>query len=229
MVTLLEARGGDADDAGVPARGADHDSGVARGIERARELRLGLLEDVFLDGAAFAVLRVEAGGDGVGAHGVVGEEQLQRVLRGAEAAGGVQARAEAEADIRRTERRAQSAHFDERAQPDPARLRELEEPAFHERPVFLHEWHEVGHGAARHVVEMRAQLEVRERAAFEQGMGGFENEAHAAEVVKVRAELGIDHQHQRLAPVTMAAFPLMPRSMPISSGFSGGCCQAAAS
>ena len=188
---FLNPRGDDADDAGMPARCADDDGRVALGVEALRDLRLGLAEHVVLDAAALAVLRVEAGGDGAGAGGVGGEEQFERVLRGAEASGGIEARGEAEADVRRAEGRTQRADFDQLAQPDPARVRELGEAAFHERAVFLPQRDEVGHGAERDEIEMRAQIEVGERAPLEQGVGGFENEADAAEVVEIFAELRI--------------------------------------
>ena len=108
MMPLLQPRRDDADHARMPARRADDDGRIALRIEPLRELRLGLLQHVILDGAPLAILRVEIGGERARARGVFGEQQFQRILRGAEPAGGVQARAEPEADIRRTEAAARS-------------------------------------------------------------------------------------------------------------------------
>jgi hypothetical protein len=43
----------------MPARRADHDRGMARWIERCRELRFGFVEDTILDRASLAILQVQ--------------------------------------------------------------------------------------------------------------------------------------------------------------------------
>ena len=89
-----ELGGDDADDAGVPARAGDDDDAVG--------LRLGLLhrldEHALLHGAALDVGRLAGGGARVGVRGV-GEQQIERRLGVAEAAGRVEARGQTQRDV----------------------------------------------------------------------------------------------------------------------------------
>ena len=96
---LLDQLGGDdADDAGVPALGADDQRGVGL-VRLAGGQRLG--PDLFLDQLALAVAFVELLGQPIGGRGVGRQQQIERQLRLAEAAGGVEARRQAEADVAR--------------------------------------------------------------------------------------------------------------------------------
>ncbi len=85
-------------------------------------------------------------------------------------------------------------HVDQFAQADPVRAIELLEPAADERAIFGHQRHEIGHGAERHEIEILAQIEARQRPAFQQRVGDFEDDADAAQVMVIAAELRI---HQR--------------------------------
>lgn len=75
------------------------DGGLASGVEVSCDPRLDLFGDEALEVLAFAVLGVEALGEACGFEGVVGEEQLKGGIGFAEAACGIDARAEAEADV----------------------------------------------------------------------------------------------------------------------------------
>ena len=114
-----------------------------------------------------------------------------------EPARGIQARREPEADIARAERRAQAADFDERAQADPFRFRELRQAAPDEDAVLAAQRHEIRHAC-------RAPRDRGNRAdrspppgALEQRVGDLEDDAHAAQVMKIVAQLRIDQRGAR--------------------------------
>ena len=67
VMPLLQARRDDADHARMPARRADDDGRIARGVEPLRELRFRLLKDRLLHRAPLAILRVEIRGQRAGA------------------------------------------------------------------------------------------------------------------------------------------------------------------
>ncbi len=97
---------------------AGEDVGAA--IAERADLRLGLPCDPLLDGAALRVQRVELAGDLGGSPRVLGEEQLERRVGAADAAGGVESRGEAEAEGARVERARIGARHGDRAPGGPA-------------------------------------------------------------------------------------------------------------
>ena len=60
--------------------------------------------------------------------------------------------------------------------PGPPGARQFQRAAPHEDAVFLHQRHEVRHGAERHEVERFLQVEPRQRAAFEQRVADLEHQ-----------------------------------------------------
>ena len=98
---VLDARGEDADDAFVPACVEQGDAGRrVVGVERFEQDQRLFLHAGF-DLAALAVERVELLGDLQGAAGVFGEQAFDAEAHVGEAAGGIQARAEDEAEVHR--------------------------------------------------------------------------------------------------------------------------------
>jgi hypothetical protein len=99
---LNDARGEDADDAAVPAVSVDDETAGLVEV-----VLVELLEDFGqgggLGGAALDVQLFELLGDGLGAAGIFGGEELDDFGSDVHASGGVDARAEAEADVNRRE------------------------------------------------------------------------------------------------------------------------------
>ena len=150
----------------MPARVADDNGRVARGIVCADDLRARLAEHFVLDGAAFAVLLIEQTRERLRAGRIIGEQQFQRGGGGVESACRIQPRADAEADVHRAEWRAQARDFDQCAHARPARLRDAIESGADEDAVLLHERHHVGDRADGGKVEKVLDVEAGERAAL---------------------------------------------------------------
>src|SRR5207302_1579584 len=89
VVALLQPRGDDADDAGVPALAGGEDEGAGAGI--ALDLGDRRLEDARLDLAPLGVEGVELAGEARRLRGVVGREQRRAEAGLADAAAGVDA------------------------------------------------------------------------------------------------------------------------------------------
>jgi hypothetical protein len=193
VVGFAEAGGDDAEDAGVPAIASYDDGGVVWEVLFFHDEE-GLVVDGFFDFLAFAVLAGEGVGEGAGAGVVVGEEELEGLLGAGEAACGVDAGAELEADVGWGEGWGDAGGVDEGADASPAGFFQLEEAALDEDAVLAAEGDDVGYGAEGCDVEVVAEIEVWGGALFEEGVAGFEDDAYAAEVVEVWAELGVDER-----------------------------------
>ena len=192
MVAAHEAGGDDADDAWVPAfRGDDESCGVVFGGEAVGEF-LGFVLDAVFDVLTFAVLAVEGGGQGGGAGWVGAEEEVEGSVGAVESAGGVEAGAEAEAEVHAVEWGADAGDFDEGAEAWSGAAFELFEAFADEEPVFGDEGDDVGDGGEGDEVELGFEVEVFCAAAFAHGVGEFEDDASGAEVVEGVAEFRID-------------------------------------
>ena len=120
----------------------------------ARE-RLGLEANRGLDVAPLGVDRVQLQRDRAGALAVLGQQQLQPGVGAVEAPGGVQPRAEPEADRRLVEAaRVDARDVHQRAQPDLARARQRTQALAHEPAVLAHQRHDVGDRRQRDQVEV---------------------------------------------------------------------------
>ena len=146
MEALDEPRRDDADHALVPVR-------VGEDVAVTAPLRLGPLvdlrdrraEDPVLDGLPLAVHLLEPLREPPRFVRVVGEQQLERLARMPEPAGGVDPRREPEADGALVDDRGidvRDAH--QRAQPRLLRPRERAQPGARERAVLVDERHDVG-------------------------------------------------------------------------------------
>ena len=130
---------------------------------------------------------------GAGPRRVLGEEQFQSLLGRAQTPRGVEPGPESEPDMGRAVGESQPGHVHQRPHPGPAGVFQLQEPAFHKNPVLFPDRHEIGHGAQGDQIQEVAQVEPRERLALEQRMSRLEDNAHAAKMMKLRAELGVHH------------------------------------
>ena len=121
VVALGDPRGDDPDHAGMPALGGEHER-AAFGM--LGDERLGLEADPGLDVAALGVDAVELLGDGLGPFAVLGQQQLEPRVGAVQAPGGVQPRAEPEADRGLVEpARVHARDVHQRPQADLARAR----------------------------------------------------------------------------------------------------------
>ena len=93
---VLEAAGDDADNAGVPFFAVDEDDGVA-GLDLGFGGVRGGLQRAGFDGLALAVDGVQAFGEQAGVQRIVGEQEAEAEIGFADAAAGIDARAEGEA------------------------------------------------------------------------------------------------------------------------------------
>lgn len=189
MVDAGEFAGDDADDAGVPIWGVGDDGVVGDEVMVLDELE-GVVGDGAFDFLAFLVHGVELFcGDGAGAE-VVGEEHIDGEGGVGEAAGGVDAGAEAEGDVGGFEGLVlvDAGDFGEGLDAGAVGVLDFVEAEGGEDAVFVEERDEVGDGAKGDEVE--EFLEVDGVGfwvglffeGFGEGMGEFEDEADGAEV-----------------------------------------------
>ena len=131
--------------------------------------------------------------------GAVGRAEQLDDLRGVfEAPGGVQAGRQAKADGRGVDVvGARLADLEEGGQAGPRRAAQAADAHGREAAVLVEQGHDVGHGADRDHVEVRAQrqgqLDAVVATVFEQRVGQLERHAHAGQVgERVAAQLGVD-------------------------------------
>ncbi len=185
----------DADHAGMPGLGAQHERRAIRpGQQSARgEQCLGL--HLRLHVLAVAILAVELPRQSQRLRVILGRQEVECRLRGVEPAGCVETRTEPVAEMHGARPAVDAAHFFEGAEAGVARGGEAFEPFGDEQAVFADERHHVGHGPQcdeiEHVFEQRALCGLPAR--LEQGVREFEREARRAEIMRVRPELGVDH------------------------------------
>ncbi len=192
VVFAAEAGGDDADHAGVPTFTADHDGAVARGVESFGQLGEGGFEDVLFELLALTVARVEFVRETAGFGGVFGEEEFERGFGGVEAAGGVEARAEAEADFGGEDGRDHGGDLHQGAQTFPFGVAEAGQAVANYDTVFAAQRGEVADGAHGGEVEEVAQVGVAAAGDFLKSVAEFEDEGGGAEVGVAAGDLGID-------------------------------------
>ena len=198
-----DAAGDDAHHARVPVRMRHHDAVIARRVELRVERLARLADDAVLDLLALAARFVELLREDARARLALGEHQLQRGVRVAEAPGGVDARADDEADLVRVHRPRDARRLDERAQAHRARAVEQDEPVVDEDSVLAEQRHDVRDGPHRDQfhetleIHLRRRLDAAPPSLLEEPVADLERDAHAREhpdVVRAAAELGIDHR-----------------------------------
>ncbi len=155
---LLEPPGDDADHARVPAgRGDQDDRAVALGAAQF----LGRLAHRGLDRPPFLVEPVELGGDAPRFLRILGGEQAHAEVRLADAAAGIDARAEREAEIGAGRRPRQPRRLGQRGEADIAAPRHHLQPLRDEGAVEAAQLRDVGDRAERDEVEQVDQLRLR--------------------------------------------------------------------
>ena len=180
----------------------------ARGIDFlncAHRHLLGMSMDVLLEQLPGAVLAIQFLGEAFRAQGIARHQQIQRRLRGVEPAGGIQTRPQPETKVHARQRSAEGCDRLQRTQAAFFSVLQNLQAFLHQEPILLHQRNDVRHGAQRHQIEMLLQREALHHAAFQQGMGEFENNAGTAQVVKILAKLGIHHRHT-IRKTILAAF-----------------------
>ena len=193
MMALGDPRGDDADHARVPALGGQHQRPA---LGMLRHERLGLEADPGLDVATLGVDPVQLGGDRLRAVPVLSEQQLEPGVGAVKPPGGVQARAEPEADRRLVQARGIDARdVHQRPQPDLARAGERPQPLAHEPAVLALQRHDVRHGRERDQVQILVgQRRVLPRA-LQQRLRELVGDAGGAQV---RARVAVDARvHER--------------------------------
>ncbi len=115
---LLQPRGDEADHAGMPAfGGGDDDGALLLGAERGHGLGLGLRQRGKLDRLALAVESVEFGGEARAFGRIVLHEQIDAERGAADAAAGIDARPQEEAEMPRLGRAAEPRDIHQGGEP----------------------------------------------------------------------------------------------------------------
>ena len=156
---LLQPRRDKPDDARMPIRrGRDDDRRVGSTVEHPQRLRLGLGDRGLLDLLALAVEPVELRRDAVRFHGVVAEQQARAERRVADAAAGVDARSDEEAEVPALGRLSEAGGIEERGEAEAPALAHDREALAHEGTVEAMERHHVGDRRERDEIEAREQV-----------------------------------------------------------------------
>jgi len=204
VVLLGDARRDDADHAGVPGLRPEDDPFPGSGIERGEPF-LRLQPDPVFQSLAIPILGVERFREQAGLRPVGGLKEVERRLGGVEAARGVQARAEFEADVVGQGLAGDAGHGHERGDAGVNGSFHLLEAFAHQDPVLVDQGDQVGHRPHGHEVEPLTQVQFLDAVPLEEGVAQFEDDAGAAEVVEVIAEFRIDEGHggRRLPEMTL--------------------------
>ena len=120
-------------------------------------------------------------------------QQLQRLLRRFQAAGGVQARRQLKAHIVRAQFFRRLGHGFQGDDSRPLRGVQSFQTRRDQNPVFAGKRHQVRNGAERHQIQQRLQIEVqragqtRFASAFHKGMRQLERQAGGAQLLEIAA------------------------------------------
>ena len=153
---LLQPRGDETDDAGMPAfRGGDHHRALLLDAERGHRLGFGLRQRFQLDRLALAIEPVELGGDLRRLDRIVFEQQPHAEIGAADAAAGIDARAEQKAEMPGFGRAGQPRHIHQADMPGALAPAQRDQTLGDEGAVEPDQRHHVGDGAERDVVEER--------------------------------------------------------------------------
>ena len=165
---------------------AEDDHRVAGGVESLRfELFERLVADLQLEELAFLVVAFEAGGQFGGQPAAVGEQGLERVERVVHAPGGVDPRAEPEADVHAGGVAVEAGEFLQGAQSGVEGAGQAAQSLAHQDAVFPDQRHDVGDGGQGDEFQQPAQIEVFQRPALEHRVGELEGDAGGAQVGEV--------------------------------------------
>ena len=156
---LLEARGDEADHAGMPAfGGGDDDGALLLDAERGHGLGLGLRHGGELDRLALAVEAVELGGEARAFGRIVLHEQIDAERGATDAAAGIDARPEQEAEMPGLGRAAEPRDIHQGGEPGIVAPTQRQQPLGDEGAVEALERHHVGNRAERDQVEQAEEI-----------------------------------------------------------------------
>ena len=136
VVLLRDARGDDADDAGMPAARTDDDGVAALRRRQTLDDAFGLLAGREFEFLSLAVLTVEGLGEETGLGGILTEQQIERGHGGVEPTRGIESRPELEADVVSADRTRDPGDGLEGDEAGMDRALKLSETAAGEEPVF---------------------------------------------------------------------------------------------
>ena len=161
---LLEPRGDQADHARMPAfGGGDDHRALLLEAERRHRLGLGLRQRRHLDRLALAIEPVELGGEPRAFDRILLQQQIDAERGAADAAAGIDARPEQEAEMPGLRRAAQARDVHQRGQSDILAPAQRQQALGDEGAVETLERHHVGDGAERDQIEQAEQIGLRPR------------------------------------------------------------------
>ena len=184
--------------------GGDHHRALLLGAERGLRLGLGLRQGGELDRLALAVEPVELGGEPRAFRRVVLQQEIDAERGAADAAAGIDARPEQEAEMPGLGRAAEPGDVHQRGEPGVLAPAQRDETLGHEGAVEPLERDHVGDGAQRHQIEQAEEVGLgalgrpktaRTQHAVERH-DGHEHQpdgGQVAELRKVVEAIGIDH------------------------------------
>ncbi len=182
--------GDDADDAGVPPRVGEDQGAVAEHPRRALDEPDRLFADLGLDLPPPQIQTLEQVGELAGVAQVVREKEFDGSVGAIEAAGGVDPRTHAEADLGGAQRAFfDPGRFQQRPHAGARAGAEQLETVVDQNPVFAEQRRDVGHRAEGHEVEVGEQPLVVPRVRTgsdesRQGLGELEGDADAGEALE---------------------------------------------
>ena len=206
---FLQPRRDEADDAGMPAfGGGDDDRAFFLKAERGERFRLGLRQRVEFDRLPLAIEPVEFGGNLRRLRRIVFHEQPHAEIGAADAAAGIDARAEQKAEMPRLGRAREPRHIHQARVPCPLAPAQRQQALGDEGAVQARERHHIGDGAERDIVEKGQQIRLAALAVPEAAAAQFavhrddrhEHEADGRQMTEpgeIVAPVRIDDRHRR--------------------------------
>ena len=192
VVLAAEAGGDDADNACVPPIAPDNHGAVTHGVKVFFDFLDGGLENLLLEVLTLAIALIEFQCEAPGFDGIGGKKELQGGLGSVEAPGGVEPRAEPEANLGGGERRNGAGDIHEGAQPHPFGVAEAGEAVADDDPVFAAQRGEVADGAHGGEVKKVAQIGIAAPGQLLDAVAELEDEGGSAEVGVSAGSLGIN-------------------------------------
>ena len=156
---FLQPSRNDADDAGMPAFGGGHDDGALfLKPERGARLGLGLRQRPLLDRLALLIEPVELAGNFSGFDRIVFEQKLDAEIGAADAPAGIDARPKQKTEMPGFRRPGKPRHVHQADMAHPLAPPQRDQALGDEGAIEPDQWHHVGDGAERNVVEKREQV-----------------------------------------------------------------------
>ena len=204
---LLQPRGDEADHAGMPAFGRrDDDRALVLEPERGQRLGFGLRFRRLLDDAALGVEAVEFGRDPRRFRDIAFQQQPHAEIGAPDAAAGIDARAQHEAEMPGFRRTVQPRHVHQRGMPDMVAAAHRDQALGDEGAVEPGQRRDIGHRAERDMMQHAEQIRLRPFAGPESAAAQFaidrdqrhQHEADGGEITEAGKIVGPVRIHQRI-------------------------------